>query len=136
MSTIRANTLLAADGSTTTEPSIPALDQRMAKAWVNFNGTGTVAIRDAYNVSSITDNGVGIYAINFNVPLIANYSLSGMSQRQGGEERGAYGLSLGRFGGGTTSTTHCDVESFYNAKSTSDGGLYDNAITTVTFFGS
>ena len=47
MSTIRTNTLLAADGSTTTEPSIPALDQRMAKAWVNFNGTGTVAINSS-----------------------------------------------------------------------------------------
>lgn len=37
----------------------------VAKAWVNFNGTGTVAIRDSFNVSSITDNGVGRYTINF-----------------------------------------------------------------------
>ena len=65
MSTISANTFLAADGTPTTEPSIPALDQRMAKAWVSFNGTGTVAIRTSYNVSSITDSGVGIYDINF-----------------------------------------------------------------------
>lgn len=35
------------------------------KAWVNFNGTGTVAIRKSYNVSSITDNSVGNYTINF-----------------------------------------------------------------------
>lgn len=34
------------------------------KAWVNFNGTGTVAIRDSFNVSSITDNGTGSYTIN------------------------------------------------------------------------
>ena len=74
MSTIRANTLLAADGSTTTEPSIPALDKRMAKAWVSFNGTGTVAIRDAYNVSSITDNGTGNYTANFATAMDdANY---------------------------------------------------------------
>ena len=33
MSTIKANTLLHSDGSTTTQPSIPALDKRMAKAW-------------------------------------------------------------------------------------------------------
>ncbi len=32
-----------------------------AKAWVNFNGTGTVAIRDSFNVSTITDNGAGDY---------------------------------------------------------------------------
>jgi len=69
MSTIRTNTLLAADGSTTTEPSIPALDQRMAKAWVNFNGTGTVAIRHSYNVSSITDQGVGRYDVNYATAL-------------------------------------------------------------------
>ena len=35
------------------------------KAWVNFNGTGTVAIRASYNVSSITDNGTGDYTVNF-----------------------------------------------------------------------
>ena len=65
MSTIKVGTLLAADGSTTTQPSIPALDKRMAKAWVNFNGVGTVAIRDDYGVSSITDNATGKYRVNF-----------------------------------------------------------------------
>ena len=74
MSTIRTNTLLHSDGTTTTEPSIPALDQRMASAWVNFNGTGTVAIRDSYNVSSITDIGTGIYDVNFSTSMAdSNY---------------------------------------------------------------
>lgn len=41
------------------------LNSGLAQAWVNFNGTGTVAIRASYNVSSITDNGVGDYTINF-----------------------------------------------------------------------
>jgi hypothetical protein len=59
MSTIKANTLLHSDGTTTTQPSIPALDKRMAKAWVNWNGTGTVAIRDSLGVSSISDGGTG-----------------------------------------------------------------------------
>ena len=35
------------------------------RAWVNFNGTGTVAIRGSGNVSSITDNGTGDYTVNF-----------------------------------------------------------------------
>jgi len=35
------------------------------RAWVNFNGTGTVAIRGSGNVSSITDNGTGNYTVNF-----------------------------------------------------------------------
>ena len=39
------------------------------RAWVNFNGTGTVAIRASGNVSSITDNGVGIYTVNFTTAM-------------------------------------------------------------------
>lgn len=46
-----------------------------ARAWVNFNGTGTVAIRASGNVSSITDNGTGDYTINFTTAMPdANYS--------------------------------------------------------------
>ena len=46
-----------------------------SRAWVNFNGTGTVAIRDSGNVSSITDNGTGDYTVNFTTAMPdANYS--------------------------------------------------------------
>jgi len=46
-----------------------------AKAWVNFDGTGTVAIRDDGNVSSITDNGTGDYTLNFDNALSSsNYA--------------------------------------------------------------
>lgn len=46
-----------------------------ARAWVNFNGTGTIAIRASGNVSSITDNGAGDYTVNFTTALPdANYS--------------------------------------------------------------
>ena len=38
---------------------------QLAKAWVNFDGTGTPSISSSFNVSSITDNGTGSYAINF-----------------------------------------------------------------------
>ena len=49
-----------------------------AKAWVNFNGTGTVAIRDSLNVSSITDLGVGTYQINFATAMAtADYAVVG-----------------------------------------------------------
>ena len=51
---------------------------QLAKAWVNFNGTGTVAIRDSYNVSSITDNAVGQYYVNFSTPMNnTNYTVFG-----------------------------------------------------------
>jgi len=47
------------------------------RAWVNFNGTGTVAIRASGNVSSITDNGTGDYTVNFATAISdANYSLN------------------------------------------------------------
>jgi hypothetical protein len=48
------------------------------KAWVNFNGTGTVAIRASFNVTSITDNGTGNYTVNFtNATTDANYAIAG-----------------------------------------------------------
>lgn len=53
----------------------------IAKAWVNFNGTGTVAIRGSFNVSSITDNGTGDYTVNFTTAMPdANYSASASSE--------------------------------------------------------
>ena len=48
-----------------------------ARAWVNFNGTGTVAIRASGNVSSITDSGVGLYTVNFTTAMPdANYAVA------------------------------------------------------------
>ena len=52
------------------------------RAWVNFDGTGTPAIRGSGNVSSITDNGVGDYTVNFTTAMVdANYSISGMPRK-------------------------------------------------------
>ena len=42
---------------------------RIAKAWVNFNGTSTVAIRDSYNISSLVDRGTGLYSLNLSTNL-------------------------------------------------------------------
>jgi len=78
MSEIRAATVsnLAGTGPVT------LTGQYAAKAWVNFNGTGTVAIRASGNVSSITDNGVGDYAVNFTAALTdANYAFNGTASR-------------------------------------------------------
>lgn len=68
-------------GITYPDASLQATGNGLAKAWVNFNGTGTVAIRGSFNVSSITDNGVGIYTINFtNAMADADYSAAGACQ--------------------------------------------------------
>jgi hypothetical protein len=46
------------------------------RAWVNFNGTGTVAIRASFNVSSITDNNTGNYYVNFTTAMSdVNYAI-------------------------------------------------------------
>jgi hypothetical protein len=81
-----------------------------AKAWVNFNGTGTVAIRASYNVSSITDNGTGDYTINFtNAFADANYSpMFGASPAAGfSGSVGSWwlGVSLDGSGNARTKTT-------------------------------
>lgn len=65
----------AGNGITPTSGSAPYYG---ARAWVNFNGTGTVAIRASGNVSSITDNGVGDYTVNFTTAMPdTNYIVAG-----------------------------------------------------------
>ena len=67
------------------------------RAWVNFDGTGTPAIRASGNVSSITDNGTGEYTVNFTTAMSdANYA--------GMVTAGDYGANLRSAGGATTAT--------------------------------
>ena len=50
------------------------LQQGLAKAWINFNGTSTIATRDSFNISSIADVNAGIYTITINNDMAnANY---------------------------------------------------------------
>jgi hypothetical protein len=72
MSTLKVNTLEEATSGGATFFT--------AKAWVNFNGTGTVAIRRDGNVSSLTDYGTGNYGVNLSNNLsAANYSVGGVA---------------------------------------------------------
>ena len=75
------STLVLKNGVANTPPTIQdsAGTQigTFCRAWVNFNGTGTVAIRASFNVSSITDNGTGDYTVNFTNALPdANYAIN------------------------------------------------------------
>lgn len=73
--------VLASNASLMTTPSGTAPNY-MCRAWVNFNGTGTVAIRASGNVTSITDNGTGDYTVNFTTAMSdANYAVSGGGSR-------------------------------------------------------
>ncbi len=91
----------------------------MCRAWVNFNGTGTVAIRASGNVSSITDLGVGNYRVNFTTAMSdANYSatigwqvFSSVNIRSGGFDNyttdyiGVYGGYMSAVGSFTAEDT-------------------------------
>jgi len=87
--TVIADTLQAASTSTlvlkngvantppTVQDSAGTQVGTFCRAWVNFNGTGTVAIRASFNVSSITDNGTGQYTVNLtNAIADANYAIN------------------------------------------------------------
>jgi hypothetical protein len=75
MSTIRVDNFGPSAGGTTYSA------RGIAKAWVNFDGTGTIAARDSENVSSLTDNGTGDYTVNFsNAFDVGDYAVSGVAQ--------------------------------------------------------
>lgn len=62
----------------TNSVSIEQTARGVAKAWVVFNGTGTVAVLNSYNVTSVSDDAAGKYTINFTKPMKnLNYVFSG-----------------------------------------------------------
>ena len=107
-----------------------------ALAWVNFNGTGTVAIRSSYNVSSITDNGTGDYTVNFTNALsdanyVVNVSAPMYTTTNGSVLARIYGSgTVGSAGLQTTTQIRVcwtDISSPAN--------FYDPAMYYVTIFG-
>jgi len=60
-SILRVNTLT--DASSNNSTAMSTINQGTAKAWVNFNGSGTIAARDSFNNASITDNAIGDYTV-------------------------------------------------------------------------
>jgi hypothetical protein len=78
------------------------------RAWVNFNGTGTVAIRASGNVTSITDNGVGDYTVNFTTAMPdANYALVGSAG--GDASRWSFAIGISHQTAPTTSAVRISV---------------------------
>lgn len=95
------------------------------RAWVNFNGTGTVAIRASGNVSSITDNGTGDYTVNFTTAMPdANYAYAG----SGGTNDNTSLLTVSS--GSTQTTTAARLHTVYS----NSNGNYDPVNVYVVFF--
>jgi hypothetical protein len=112
MSTIIASNI--SDGTTSVASTYVV--NGSAKAWVNFNGTGTVAIRDSLNVSSITDNGSAHYSITVASALgNANYTVTAMSQD------GGYGNFVAFSGSVAPTATDIRIYNFSSQSSTADG---------------
>ena len=106
-----------------------------AKAWVNFNGTGTVAIRSSFNVSSITDNGTGDYTVNFTTAMPnIDYVITG-AQGDTGTPNGAGMFATNRVGStgveNNPTTTACRVNT-----TNSSGNVRDNTYVYVAIFSS
>jgi len=101
---------------------------RIAKAWVHFDGSGTVAIDDSYNTSSITDRGTGLYKVNFSTAMSnTSYTASG-TVSTGSDQVTPYVIRA------TTYAT--DGFSFAaNWSGTSSTGYQDADDATVTVFG-
>lgn len=117
MSTVKANDLTNVTGGIPTVKS----QQLIPTAWVNFNGTGTVAIRDSENVSSITDNGTGDYAINFAVAMAnSDYAFAGHASSTTGS-----GTNSSFVGGVRGSSAYATTNFRFITKYNQDSGLTD-----------
>lgn len=120
--------LAAADNAAArTALGVPAgVDKQMCNAWVNFNGTGTPAIRDSFNVTSITDEGVGLYTANFTTALSnSNYAAS---------------MSASLAGNATIVSTRSKTASAIQIRvaqlsDTSPGAAVDTTIVDITIMG-
>ena len=89
LTTAKVTTIQDASGNNSSTPE--QIEQGRAKVWVNFDGTGTPAISDSLNASSITDNGAGNYTVNFTTAMSnANYCVVQGSNNYGGNNNAAY----------------------------------------------
>jgi hypothetical protein len=103
---------------------------QLCKAWVNFNGSGTVAIRASFNVSSITDNGVGDYTVNLTTALAdANYACISTGSQQAGVTDLAWSRAL------PVTASTASVYSFARTGTTNVSyTTYDPSTVQVAFF--
>ena len=105
MSTIRVDTFGPSSGGTTYSA------RGIAKAWVNMNGTGTIATRDSLNVSSLTDSGTGKYRMNFTNSFTAvDYAFSGTA---GDDRDGNSGFRACNAGLWDSTTSNCLMNTAY-----------------------
>ena len=126
MSTLKADTIQSTGGGAAT-----LTNQTAAKAWVNFNGTSTVAIRASNNVASITDNGTGDYTANFTSAITdANYAVTTGFTPYTTTNFTTYGAIYGDASTGATTKTTSAIRLEYKNLA-SDSNFYDTSEVSV-----
>jgi len=109
----------------------------VAKAWVNFNGAGAVAIRASYNVSSITDNGEGDYTVTFTTALAdANYCFNLSANDNGTTTSGGQsdGFAYGSWKRGANSCVYSTGSMRFQIGFPGNTVLYDQTHINVAIF--
>ncbi len=141
MSQVNADTIRKSDGSLGTDIRVKNtsvyesdggtsvtqnLVQGIGKVWNNLNGTGTIATRDSFNVSSNVDSGTGVYTTNY------TNAMSSASQSAGGFARvsGLYGIF-----GGNADTTFTTTSFIYSTLRYTDNNATDALIVTFNLCG-
>lgn len=122
MSTLRLDTIQDQAGNNASTPD--EIYSGRAKAWVKFDGSGTISIDDSFNVTSITDHGPGQYSANFTTAMAnADYAVAGMAS-----DSGTASVVALSFESATTSAIRVQC-----IRSTT--GLSDQAVVSVVVFG-
>ena len=106
--------------------AVTNIQQGLGKVWNNLNGTGTIATRDSFNVSSNVDSGTGVYTTNY------TNAMSSASQSAGGFARvsGLYGIF-----GGNADTTFTTTSFIYSTLRYTDNNATDALIVTFNLCG-
>ena len=81
---------------------------RVAKAWCNFDGDGTVSIRGSYNVSSVTDNGTGDYTVNFSTAMSDTNFVASITSADIDDNGSRVGQAVPFIGSGNSSGTYAN----------------------------
>ena len=102
-----------------------SLQQGLAKAWIAFNGTGTIATRNSFGVTSISDNSTGNYTVNFS----NSFSAADYAQQTSGDA--AASAHFGTASITETYTTSATRGRFFDAA----GSGVDTAFANVTTHG-
>ena len=133
-SNLTVDTLTKGATTLNTDELVDVNNTRVAKAWVNFNGAGTVAIRASYNISSVTDNGTGNYTINFSTAMVdANYSV-GLSASDIGSAGLTDGYAYGAWKRGANNAAYLAGSLRIGIGYAGNNLLYDSSIINVQIY--